>query len=1184
MTTIAYMDDGRTVSFAAEIGKGGEGAIYTSPTDPLECAKIYLKPISTETHKKLALMVANPPPDPTYKLRMHRSICWPTALLYASPAKAVVNGFLMPKLDLKVFQKALLFIDPQDRTARYGGGFTWKHLVTAATNIASAVAAIHERGYCIGDLNESNILIAPNALISLIDCDSFQVPDHAAGKTYRSPVGKSEYLAPELNGRHLPDTDRTIATDSFALAVLLFQMLMEGTHPYQAKGRLVENAPSTEAKILLGHFAYVMRGKEIAPPDHAPPYEVLHPEMRKLFERCFTNGHDSPDQRPTAREWYSALRSLDSTFRQCQANPNHLYCDHLRSCPWCDIESRRGRDPFPSPVGEQVALDNSANLLDSLEKRLEYLHPYVVMAFADGILTSEEESQLNAFGKKLQIPAKEIEKLIQTEAAKVQGKRGQAPGSPKIALSQTSFTFDSVRRGSSVSGRYTITNAGGGTLSGTIRANRPWVTLSQSVIDTAHHIQDHTFYLDTSTLTLGTTNQATIEIASNAGTIRVGISVAVEMEKAVLSRSRKQMFWAGIPLGAILGLVIYHMVPSPLAYAVTEVAGLVGAISFVVVCAVAGKWGGGIGGFFLASILQTVFMRSTMVGYSALAWAEIASAFLFCWAKPLLIARLAGNARRQVWAAVSEALVAAMIIGAGAAVERNIPQPLNLKSTRLPVEDKLAGNTVGAATGVRWTNAIENRGAVFSATDSSRIEYPGLIPAEGTLEFWIKVNDGYHYDNYRFMPNQNDAMIFSSDVQGGDVTWPGTTKIFVSRNGTLSIWLATVKGPNHNPATEARNTDFRFGEWHAIGVTYGAHGQAIMLDGKIVASAPRRTQIFGAAGSQQSPLDIPTIGETVSHFWQHHRYEGGFDGVLAGFRVSAKQADWVLAKGITEQTSKASQEGTASGGVPNDSGQPNAGNPVLNTPSSGETSNAAGAPRIESVSAVLAQKTQIITLTGSGFGTHEPYTGDSDYIRFSDLTKQWNAGWSKDPGSDKVTLIVDSWTDASIVISGFAGAYGAWGNSVSAGDAISFQLWNPQTGMGPTTYNIVAAASVATASPAQADITEMLSHWAAAHVANDIDSEIAFYAPIIAPYYDHRSVPREFVQQSLQNLLNRGVRLTRYEAVDVAVSMDSDGEATVNLVKLWSTRPGGLTPNHTRSQLQVRNLDGKWLITGERDF
>ncbi len=38
--------------------------------------------------------------------------------------------------------------------------------------------------------------------------------------------------------------------------------------------------------------------------------------------------------------------------------------------------------------------------------------------------------------------------------------------------------------------------------------------------------------------------------------------------------------------------------------------------------------------------------------------------------------------------------------------------------------------------------------------------------------------------------------------------------------------------------------------------------------------------------------------ETASHFWAHHRYEGGFNGILAAFRISATQRDWSFADGI----------------------------------------------------------------------------------------------------------------------------------------------------------------------------------------------------------------------------------------------------------------------------------------------
>lgn len=445
-----------------------------------------------------------------------------------------------------------------------------------------------------------------------------------------------------------------------------------------------------------------------------------------------------------------------------------------------------------------------------------------------------------------------------------------------------------------------------------------------------------------------------------------------------------------------------------------------------------------------------------------------------------------------------------------------------LNSMGLPLEDKFAGSTLGLPTGIQWANAIGGRGAVFSAANSSRIEYPGIIPTEGTLEFWINVNDGYHYSNSQFKPKQNDAMIFSSDVQGGDVTWPGTTKLFVTSGGKISYWMATHKENRPAPpATEARNTKFRFGEWHAIGVSYGKQGQYIMLDGQLVASSPQLTQTFGAAGNFQRPLDVPTIGETVSHFFPRHTYEGGFDGVLAAFRISAKQSDWVLAKGI-------SVEAVA---PPGDA--------ALNTTQLSGDASRADEPHIDSVSTVSPTDVQTITIAGKGFGMHEPYTGDSDFIQASDLTKGWNAGWAKDPGEDKATLVVSSWTDTEIVLSGFAGAYGRDQNVLSAHDNLSFQVWNPQTGLGPATYRITVTAPTTPSSVTKVNIS--------ADVANGLVIEKTM--PLYPPIAKAARVSGTVVMQATISQLGT---VTSLQVISGPAMLQ---QAALDAVKTWRYRP-----------------------------
>src|SRR6266496_911291 len=156
MSVTVYTERGQKLALNTEIGHGGEGIVYSLSAD--ECAKIYSKPVSPENRRKLQLMVQNPPSDPSYATRKHRSISWPSALLYNDISRSFCVGFSMPKIDVKAFRKAICYLDPSDRTKQLGGDFNWKYLYTAAFNIVSSVAAIHEREYCIGDVNESNIL------------------------------------------------------------------------------------------------------------------------------------------------------------------------------------------------------------------------------------------------------------------------------------------------------------------------------------------------------------------------------------------------------------------------------------------------------------------------------------------------------------------------------------------------------------------------------------------------------------------------------------------------------------------------------------------------------------------------------------------------------------------------------------------------------------------------------------------------------------------------------------------------------------------------------------------------------------------------------------------------------------------------------------------------------------------
>lgn len=120
------------------------------------------------------------------------------------------------------------------------------------------------------------------------------------------------------------------------------------------------------------------------------------------------------------------------------------------------------------------------------------------------------------------------------------------------------------------------------------------------------------------------------------------------------------------------------------------------------------------------------------------------------------------------------------------------------------------------------------------------------------------------------------------------------------------------------------------------------------------------------------------------------------------------------------------------------------------------------APMITSVSAVRDRAKQTIVIRGSGFGAQAGYVNqNSPCIAIHDETDtpvrstHWEAGHVAAGNSDLVTLSVGRWKDKLIRVTGFGGVYGTGGQKLNVGDQIKFEVWNPETGAGPATYELI---------------------------------------------------------------------------------------------------------------------------------
>lgn len=308
------------------LAKGGEGAVYEVLARPETLAKIYLAPASVERADKLSVM---------QRLRtkeLEQLTAWPIEVLRQLDGK--VCGFLMP--NLRGSKDIHRLYSPKSRLSEFPTA-DWRMLVRAALNTARAFALLHDSGYLVGDVNHGGVLVAPDATVRLIDCDSFQISHQ--GKTFLCEVGVQDFTPPELHGKAFKNTLRTANHDNFGLAVLIFQLLLNGRHPFAGRYSGAGDMPIEKA-IPQFRYAYARdaASKQMQPPPYSAPAAAASPTVADLWERAFGQQGVAPNGRPVAKDWVRALTELEKKFTKCATNAAHFYFSGLSSCPWCPIE------------------------------------------------------------------------------------------------------------------------------------------------------------------------------------------------------------------------------------------------------------------------------------------------------------------------------------------------------------------------------------------------------------------------------------------------------------------------------------------------------------------------------------------------------------------------------------------------------------------------------------------------------------------------------------------------------------------------------------------------------------------------------------------------------------------------------------------------------------------------------
>ena len=293
--TQVFDNGGRPKNLGDLIAKpGGEGSVYILKDKPGILVKVYHPEklrLNREMYQaKIEAMVS-------IKERFKDiDVCWPLISVYDNSKQWI--GYAMKQgsgIPMRYLAHGVAY-------RKHFPNLNRVILCQFLLSFIKNVEALHSKNVYIGDYNLLNFLCnGEKNRVTMIDCDSYQIS--IGGRNFPCPVGNPDLTPVEHHNKDFKQVVRTVHSEEFSLAIIFFECLMLGRHPYDIVGG---DDPVTN--LRNSNFPYGKGRSGIPDGSWYNIWSHMPYRIKNLFIQTFTDGVQSLDKRASVKNWHDEIK------------------------------------------------------------------------------------------------------------------------------------------------------------------------------------------------------------------------------------------------------------------------------------------------------------------------------------------------------------------------------------------------------------------------------------------------------------------------------------------------------------------------------------------------------------------------------------------------------------------------------------------------------------------------------------------------------------------------------------------------------------------------------------------------------------------------------------------------------------------------------------------------------------